>query len=783
MSKSSQITLPFITAAANFGLGLCINKASEQVLPDWNHPTLVVMGIAILFGVLPYVANSVSERSEADARTRWVWVTGLCITGFAFASLWMLMQWTALPKNVVEMLGYTAVGLFVFGVLFPPIALLLLALRQGESFIPVLRTEVRVSADSLQQWRKNLHNAMSLEVEKRLDDALHKQHEKNPIPLRMEDRREQVGRAAQPEIQSPEPNQQGFLSGWLRPRRLWGMLNGKERQVVAPQERIIDIFHKPEIGGRLLILGEPGAGKTTMLLELARDLLAKAQLQTSSSQQPIPVLFEMSRYPGKMTIGQWLVQDLKDRYNIPLAHTEVALQQGQLLPLIDGLDEVGLTRQKDCIDQINCFLREGILYSPQLSLVVCCRQQEYREGEAILEMLHGAIYLQALDDNQIQKYLQGLKRKDLWPQIQRDPVLLELATIPLFLHLIPVAYLQGINSRQSTDGQETEATLLEAYVQCKLMESTARARRKYSPEQTRDYLTWLAQSLKLQGQTDFYIEEMQKDLLANGREYWCFRMIASVVYGLFLWVFLCIIITPFVFLVIAEYDLEITYFSLFLAFIFSFVVCLIIGVAFGVFFGATTDLYIELVEFYDWPKNTRNIIVTVLVLGLFFGIIRGINFGIIQGLTFGIVRGLASGLFWGLSEGIFFGQRAETVISSRPNQGIRNSAKNAVILIPMIFPAMIVIFLLPDWASGASINLTNALMSGFIISVLVSLSFGGGKACIQHLSLRIMLCKKGVIPWNYSKFLTYAAELRLLNQVGGRYRFLHDKLREHFAKS
>ncbi len=38
------------------------------------------------------------------------------------------------------------------------------------------------------------------------------------------------------------------------------------------------------------------------------------------------------------------------------------------------------------------------------------------------------------------------------------------------------------------------------------------------------------------------------------------------------------------------------------------------------------------------------------------------------------------------------------------------------------------------------------------------------------------------IPWNYAKFLEYAANLRFIQRVGGRYRFMHDLLRKHFAQ-
>ena len=38
------------------------------------------------------------------------------------------------------------------------------------------------------------------------------------------------------------------------------------------------------------------------------------------------------------------------------------------------------------------------------------------------------------------------------------------------------------------------------------------------------------------------------------------------------------------------------------------------------------------------------------------------------------------------------------------------------------------------------------------------------------------------IPWNYARFLSYAADRKLLQQTGGAYRFIHRSLLEHFAK-
>jgi hypothetical protein len=48
--------------------------------------------------------------------------------------------------------------------------------------------------------------------------------------------------------------------------------------------------------------------------------------------------------------------------------------------------------------------------------------------------------------------------------------------------------------------------------------------------------------------------------------------------------------------------------------------------------------------------------------------------------------------------------------------------------------------------------------------------------------MRFILWQSGSSPRSYKHFLGYASERGFILQVGGRYRFIHDLLREHFAK-
>jgi predicted NACHT family NTPase len=88
----------------------------------------------------------------------------------------------------------------------------------------------------------------------------------------------------------------------------------------------------------LLILGEPGAGKTTTLLELTRDLIARAEQDVNHL---IPVVFNLSSWAvQRQKLADWLVEELKTKYDIPKEIRQDWVKKQQLLPLLDGLDEV-----------------------------------------------------------------------------------------------------------------------------------------------------------------------------------------------------------------------------------------------------------------------------------------------------------------------------------------------------------------------------------------------------------------------------------------------------------
>jgi len=107
-------------------------------------------------------------------------------------------------------------------------------------------------------------------------------------------------------------------------------------KTISPGTPIAQVFD--QAGGELHILGEPGAGKTTQLLKLARDLLKRAKDHEAS---PIPVVLTLSSWATKkLPLEQWIVEELQMKYDIPSQIGKEWVKANQLLLLLDGLDEV-----------------------------------------------------------------------------------------------------------------------------------------------------------------------------------------------------------------------------------------------------------------------------------------------------------------------------------------------------------------------------------------------------------------------------------------------------------
>jgi predicted NACHT family NTPase len=89
--------------------------------------------------------------------------------------------------------------------------------------------------------------------------------------------------------------------------------NNRE-QPLRTNTHIADVFDRRDVGGKLLILGAPGAGKTTTMLDLAAVLVQRANLDPT---EPIPVMVNVSSWQNaKQSLEDWLLGELKLKYGV-----------------------------------------------------------------------------------------------------------------------------------------------------------------------------------------------------------------------------------------------------------------------------------------------------------------------------------------------------------------------------------------------------------------------------------------------------------------------------------
>lgn len=280
------------------------------------------------------------------------------------------------------------------------------------------------------------------------------------------------------------------------------------RQSLPTGSTAISQFDRLGAGRTLLILGEPGAGKTTMLLEIARNLLERAD---SNPNLPIPIVFNLSSWQQKQSLAIWLVDELSSKYQVPKKLGKVMVDDHRFLLLLDGLDEVDASRREACVEAINGYHREN----GQTEIVVCSRIMDY---EALSQRLQfqGAIFVSSLNDSQVHDYLEmfGEELAGLMDVLPTDERLQELARSPLMLSVMSLAY-RGINTteliRLSLEGNHVEH-LFSTYVDRML---TRRKSKLYQPERVKHFLGYLAQQMVRESQTIFLIESIQPEWLRN----------------------------------------------------------------------------------------------------------------------------------------------------------------------------------------------------------------------------------------------------------------------------
>jgi NACHT domain len=295
---------------------------------------------------------------------------------------------------------------------------------------------------------------------------------------------------------------------------------------LSPQTKMVEVFDRCH--GQLLVLGEPGAGKTTSLLELALDLVSRAD---ANADRRIPVMVDLSDWQPQLPAKK-LRKGAEESVDWPIADwlltkiQEYSVQQirqwlidKRLVFLLDGLDEVQPEYQEKCIAALNDWLNSEWCSG---EVVIACRRAQYENYQEKLK-LQGAVYLQDLTDEQIKYFLNAINREWLWDEFVQDVELLDLVRKPLLLSMtISISEQREELFQQQEEAGEPRSKLnllLDAYVDRRLEQGAECESRFYrqgrvpSIEQSRKWLGILALNLLQESKNEFSIDEIQPSWL------------------------------------------------------------------------------------------------------------------------------------------------------------------------------------------------------------------------------------------------------------------------------
>lgn len=600
----------------------------------------------------------------------------------------------------------------------------------------------------------------------------------------------------------------------------------------ALSTNITDVFVQMKVGQTLLILGEPGAGKTTILLKLLEKIIE--EIKDDFSKQ-IPVVFNLSSWINKQNnFDDWLAQELNKKYQVSRSSAEELVNNQQLILLLDGFDEVKEAHRRDCIKKINKFIKN---YGETV-IVLCSRTKEYEESVKRLT-LQGAICLLPLTPEQIDGYLSGTGKQleDLKMLLREDDDLQELAKVPLILSVMiqiyrvnPIESFPKIGSLKERR-ENLCKQLFDKYIDrmFKRRLDIKKIEQNYTEEKTKYWLKWLAQKMK-DNESIFQIEQIQPDWLSSETDQTIYRTIVGSIVGLILGLAAGLYFIYYHQLIQSHYDkINVPILALtsgvssgLISGVIAGFLCVLTnntigGMLSGIIFGITISMIListDKTMFFDYrlplflsviisgsafrligrnikPVDTikpeiekiKKYAIIGSILYLFYVLIRflsGSQIPITKGYPYLIYELLVFVIFGGIYGGFRIQEKGVNPEEARPNQGIRRSRKYALISLATLMPAAALVGWVIDSVRNpfflGCIGLTLGLIGG------LGAGEGSGIVCIQHFTLRVILWCKGYIPWNYARFLNYASERIFLRKTGGSYVFIHRMLLEHFAQ-
>ena len=274
--------------------------------------------------------------------------------------------------------------------------------------------------------------------------------------------------------------------------------------------------------GRLVIIGEPGSGKTGAAVLLVLAALEHRRQVTSQDRQlvPVPVMFTLHGWdPNTQRVGDWLAARLQETYPMfggkgGKAEAVELVKAGRIAVFLDGLDEIA--------EELRPVALRALSQQEVLRVVVLARsfemaaaaRQGFLEGAAALELraVEAATAADYLTRVQLDPPPRGWS--ELTGRLRREPgsPIAKALSNPLTLTLVRDTYRSGDDIRELLDfcdavgdvsGEDIQDHLLDRVLPTAYTPPPGEAPPRYQLEEARRALGYIAARMSHEGTRDF----------------------------------------------------------------------------------------------------------------------------------------------------------------------------------------------------------------------------------------------------------------------------------------
>ncbi|MCB0522226.1 MAG: hypothetical protein KDD27_25000 [Saprospiraceae bacterium] len=509
---------------------------------------------------------------------------------------------------------------------------------------------------------------------------------------------------------------------------------------------------------RLLILGEPGAGKSILLLRFGLRLIEMAE---ADPKFPIPVLLDLASWRDEnQTFETWIEKNLPyigGSFAVSKEYAGILVESKIILPLLDGFDEIREPLRNSCLRQLLPYLDKvkNARPEPLPEVIICSRIIEYHAAEDA--PVFAALKIQPLTAKDVNDALRPLANdnfpaaKRLQNTLRENPGLYPAVTSAFFVHtLLDISQQEQVSFGAGTR-EELQTAITAHYIRSEMEKIT-----DFPLDKSKKWLGWLAWMMKhMEGSITFELTDLQPRW---ARLKYAYPLVLGLVGGL---------VGGLVF-----------------SLVLGLILGLVLGLVFSLVLGLVGDsINTQEIKVFSLKNLSWKIVRDFLVVGLVVGLVGGLVFGLVLGLVLGLVGGLVLGLVGVLVFGLVVGLVLGLVLGLSVNESFPKTSNPYKRLLAQFWRDVIQVALILCLGIGAGVYAVINSYFGFLWGL-----FWGALAAVlsspvlQHFCLRWVLYREKSLPWKLVTFLDHiSTNTGLLLKDGGQWRFRHQLIHDHLA--